>query len=317
MRRLLALLASALLVGLAAPAAASTPSGGGPSAPDEELPVDHNYANALAYAAAHPNGPPPGANDWACRPAPEHPNPVVLVHGSIENMAQNWYALAPLLRNEGYCVYALNYGQEEGAPRVGFPGAHPPGGTGPVERSAAELSAFVGRVRASTGADQVDIVGHSQGGMMPRYYLRELGGAVEVGKLVGLSPSNHGTTVFGIGRLPGVDAVLGAGLGPAFRQQIAGSDFLERLNAGGDTVPGVDYTVIQTRYDEVVTPHTSAFLEGPNARNVLLQDGCPADRSDHLASPFSPRSAAFVLNALDPEHPVPVPCEPVAPVVGG
>ncbi len=100
MRSLLVLLASVLglLLGFAVPAeAAAEPSGA-------ELPVDH--VNALAYAVAHRNQPPSGANDWNCLPTAEHPNPVVLAHGSIENMAQNWYALAPLLRNEGYCVYA-------------------------------------------------------------------------------------------------------------------------------------------------------------------------------------------------------------------
>ncbi len=54
------------------------------------------------------------------------------------------------------------------------------------------------KVLAATGAKQVDIVGHSQGGMMPRYYLRFLGGAAKVETLVGLAPSNHGTTVNGL-----------------------------------------------------------------------------------------------------------------------
>ena len=38
------------------------------------------------------------------------------------------------------------------------------------------------------------MVGHSQGGMMPRYYIKFLGGADKVDDLVGLAPSNHGTS---------------------------------------------------------------------------------------------------------------------------
>ncbi len=42
-------------------------------------------------------------------------------------------------------------------------------------------------------------------------------------------------------------------------EQEAGSGFLAQLNAGGDTVRGVSYTVIESRDDEVVTPYASAF----------------------------------------------------------
>jgi len=34
--------------------------------------------------------------------------------------------------------------------------------------------------------------------MMPRYYLKNLGGAGKVGALIGLAPSNHGTTLNGL-----------------------------------------------------------------------------------------------------------------------
>ena len=47
---------------------------------------------------------------------------------------------------------------------------------------------------AGTGASKVDIVGWSQGGMMPRYYINNLGGASKVNMLVGFAPSNFGTT---------------------------------------------------------------------------------------------------------------------------
>jgi triacylglycerol esterase/lipase EstA (alpha/beta hydrolase family) len=244
----------------------------------------------------------------------------VLSHGTIENMAYNWNALSPLLKNNGYCAFALNYGQEAGKV-VGLPGSIPPGGTAPIETSAAQLSAFVDRVRSATGAAKVDIVGHSQGGMMPRYYMRFLGGAGKVHRLVGLSPSNHGTTVDGLSALitlvPGGSAGLTAVCGIACVQQLAGSAFINNLNAGGDTEPGVQYTVIETRYDEVVTPYTSAFLSGPNVTNILLQNQCALDFSEHLSTSFDHIALRDVLNALDPAHARAPVCSFVAPLEGG
>jgi triacylglycerol esterase/lipase EstA (alpha/beta hydrolase family) len=287
------------------------------------LPVVYSGAAADVYGAAHLNGPPPGANDWSCRPSAAHPHPVVLVPGTIEGMSYNWFTLSPLLRNAGYCVFALNYGQDPSHP-LGLPGAVPAGGTGEIAASAAELSAFVDRVLGATGAPEVDLVGHSQGGMMPRYYLRFLGGAAKVHALVGLSPSNHGTTVDGLTtlfELAGASGLgtagIGAVCGVACEEQLVGSDFLQGLNAAGDTVPGVSYTVIETRYDEVVTPYSSAFLSGPGVTNIDLQAQCPLDASEHLATAFDHVALRDVLNALDPAHSRPAVCSPVLPIVGG
>ena len=243
---------------------------------------------AVAPAAAAP--PPPGANDWSCVPSAAHPRPVVLVHGTFENRWNNWQALSPLLKASGYCVYALDYGSYDGSGLVGVYGV------GDIPTSAGQLDAFVDRVRTATKAPEVDVVGHSQGGMMPRWYLKFRGGASEVHTLVGLSPSNHGTKLNGLFLLPGSDAF--AASCPACRQQKAGSAFLQQLNAGGDTVAGVTYTVIQTRYDEVVTPYTSAFLNGPDVTNILLQDQDPANRAEHVTIPYDPLALADVLAAL-------------------
>src|SRR5438132_903822 len=69
------------------------------------------------------------------------------------------------------------------------------------------------RALAATGAAKADLVGHSQGGMMPRYYLKFLGGAAHVDKLVALAPSNHGTTLDGLTALvTALGQVLGSGL---------------------------------------------------------------------------------------------------------
>jgi triacylglycerol lipase len=226
-----------------------------------------------------PGVPPPGANDPACRSA-EHPEPVVLVHGTFEDMTTSWTVMAPALEARGYCVWALDYGHRA---------------TDRIQDSAAELSAFVDHVLAATGAQRVSIVGHSQGGMMPRWYLKFLGGTDKVDDLVGLAPSNHGTTnpfAFPAGRYGDCEACL---------QQIAGSDFLKELNAGDQTPAPVSYTVVETRYDEVVTPYRSAFLpQSADGRvtNVLLQDACPNDVSEHLAIQGDPIAIQWVANAL-------------------
>ena len=116
---------------------------------------------------------------------------MVLVHGTAENEGSNWLSLAPLLANNGYCVYAFNYGET----LLSLLGRVD--GLNYIEHSAEELSSFVKSVLAKTGASKVDIVGHSQGEIMPNYYLKFLGGASKVNVLVGLAPSNHGTTIRG------------------------------------------------------------------------------------------------------------------------
>jgi triacylglycerol esterase/lipase EstA (alpha/beta hydrolase family) len=299
--RLIACTVAALLVGAVCASASAA----------AELPVIYN--GVLGYAQGSPSASPPGANNWSCKPSAAHPRPVILVHGTFENMSGSWQALSPLLYNHGYCVFALNYGSYEGSGQFGIYA------TGDIAQSAEQLASFVTHVLAATGARKVDLVGHSQGGMMPRYYLRFLGGAKTVHTLVGLSPSNHGTTldgIFTLANLLGIDSAFGFHC-PACEQQEAGSAFLAKLNAGADTVSGVQYTVIQTANDEVVTPYTSAFLSGAKVTNILLQDQCALDQGEHLSMPYDHIADADVLNALDPAHPTTPACTPVLPIVGG
>ncbi|MEU0107587.1 alpha/beta fold hydrolase [Streptomyces sp. NPDC006251] len=261
-------------------------------------------AVTVPTTSAQAAAPSSGWNDYSCKPSAAHPRPVVLVHGTLGNSVDNWLGLAPYLKVRGYCVFSLDYGQLEGVPFF-----H---GLGPVEKSAAQLRDFVDKVLAATGTAETDLVGHSQGGMMPRWYLRFLGGADKVNALVGIAPSNHGTDLGGFTRLlpyfPGAADLLSKNT-PALADQVAGSDFLKKLNAGGDTVPGVRYTVIATKYDEVVTPWRNQYLSGPDVRNVLLQDLCPADLSEHVAVGLLDRIAFHeVANALDPARATPTTC---------
>ncbi|GAA2274562.1 lipase [Streptomyces ruber] len=256
--------------------------------------------------AAPPVAPSRGFNDFTCRPSAAHPRPVVLVHGTGANSISNWALLAPYLVARGYCVFALDYGQ------VGVPMVH---GLGPIEEGAAQLADHVDRVRVATGAREVDMVGQSQGGLMPRYYLKYLGGAEEVREFVGIVPPNHGTTLNGLSNILRATGLEGVTLNtfPAVAQQLAGSDFLTDLNRGGDTVPGVHYTVIASRYDENVTPVWSAFLDGPNVRNLFVQDLCPLDISSHVATGITDRVTHHeIANILDPAHATPTTCASVS-----
>jgi triacylglycerol esterase/lipase EstA (alpha/beta hydrolase family) len=257
---------------------------------------------------------PPGANT-GCIPSAQHPYPVVLSEGTFSSMYNSFGAISPYLAEQGYCVYAFNYGQTI------WPSMF--NAMGNIANSAAQLSSFVNHVRSVTGAHQVDIVGWSQGGMMPRYYINDLGGASYVHELVALAPSNYGTTLDGIENL--VSSLGGLGIATslvspfckACDQQLQGSSFLNALNAGGGTRPGVHYVVIETRYDEVVTPYTNAFLSGPNVQNIVLQNQCSQDHSDHLSIPYDSNALQDVANALGADNPSFRPsCAWVGPLIG-
>jgi len=269
--------------------------------------------SAAAYSSLA--NPPAGANRWSCKPSAAHPDPIVLVHGLGATMSENWGYLSPLLAARGYCVFALTYGID---PRWKYNG-----GVLPIERSAPELGAFVDRVLATTGAAKVDLVGHSEGTFMPQYWLKFLGGAAKVNRYVALTPLYQGTTFYGVARLrdlgapsgasaPLVGAVAGyCGSCPEF---LAGSEMVKRLTAGGAAAPGVRYTTIPTRLDELVQPYTSGILRGPDAVNKVLQNVCPNDLSEHAGEAFDPVVAQIVFNALDPAHARAVSCAGLPPL---
>jgi triacylglycerol esterase/lipase EstA (alpha/beta hydrolase family) len=255
-----------------------------------------------------------GVDDFGCHPSAEHPRPLVLLHGTFMNPADQWPIAGPYFAERGYCVFELDYGQYDGIPLV-----H---GIAPIEQSGPQLAAYVDRVLAATGASQVDIVGHSQGGgALPRYYLKFLGGAPKVHTLVGIAPTNHGGTASGIftlaQQIPGATQVIGTAC-PACAEQLVGSAFYQRLDADGDTVPGVRYTTIVSRFDEVVTPYQNQFLTGPDVHNVVVQDLCPLDVSDHvLVGTVDGVAFHEAADALDPEHATPTTCaDLVTGVVG-
>jgi triacylglycerol lipase len=322
----------ALLVGLAAaPAGATTAKANATAAATSStnsVSADSPYQVLYSTASvglgpdifSDPGASPIGSNNWSCKPSAAHPDPVVLVHGLGATMAENWATMSPLLADNGYCVFALTYGEDPGEAYVG--------GLQAMEVSSQQLAAFVNRVLAATGAHQVDLVGHSEGTVMPQYYLKFLGGAAKVHRYVAITPLYQGTTLDGVSSIltafeslaPSAAApieALVAGACGSCQEFLKGSAFLRHLYAGGVyAVPGVTYTTIMTKDDEAVTPYTSGELHAPNATNIVVQNQCATDFSEHLTMAFDPVVGQDILNALDPSEQRPVPCTLVVPGIG-
>ena len=255
-------------------------------------------ATAVANYIASPDSV-AGANDWSCKPSAAHPHPVVLLPGTFANIGANFVKLAPRLKNNGYCVFATNYGFTDlSLGRVG--------GLDHITTSAAQLDAFVTRVQAATGAAKVDVVGHSQGGAVPIWWMKKMGGAAKVAHYVGWAPSSHGTTLDGIATLGKDLNLLGFATGisdvagfPGVLDQQVYSAFVQQLWADGNVVPaGPKYTVISSRNDEVVTPYTSQALAGPGVTNIVLQDKCWFDAAGHVGLFLDEPTMELTLNAL-------------------
>jgi triacylglycerol lipase len=275
----------------------------------DDLPVPYGNGEMLRIATTDWNGAVPGANDYSCTPSPQHPNPVVLINSTFLTDAVNWTTLAPYLHNQGYCVYTFNYGRDMYN--------IPPGinGLDPIALSAVETVAVVDRVLAATGAKKVDLVGHSQGGFVGRYYINALGGADKVDKMVLLSSP----WTVGIGSVDFAaiarnsiphdlyDSIVRNGViwpGP--------STFLDPWVFGEMQAvqPHIQYTEITDIADEVnlQTLGGNASPDVPNARTIWINDVCPTDLSQHFAQPYSPTAVALIANALDPMHPLTPPC---------
>lgn len=284
---------------------------------------------ALAEPAPDPADGPAGANDWSCHPSAAAPDPVVLVHGAGTDAPQSFAELAPLLQQAGYCVFAANFGRARllsgpaGLPsRVNWPGTGPMAaeltgrvvyGVADIASTAAELDEFVGRVRDATGAKRVALVGHSTGGTVIRQFLHTHPGAAST--VVTLATPYRGSTFAGLpAHYPdlaalGLDGpqIAAQVYGTAGAEQAVGSPVLARLDAGGETAPGVRWTAIASRADEVITPPRSALLAAPTGadRNIWVQDGCSPRPVTHAGLLTDPHALELVLSALSDSPPAP------------
>lgn len=167
-------------------------------------------------------------------------------------------------------------------------------GLGDIAATSRDLARFVAGVRAQTGAAKVDLVGHSQGGLVARQYVKFDGGASTVDSLVMFGAPNHGTLVANLARLFTVGTCVGI---VACEQMTIGSAFLADLNAGDDTIGSVGYTSFYTAYDEVVVPYTTSAL-ADGATNVKIQSQCPLRFLEHVAGIHDGTLFSGILDAL-------------------
>lgn len=278
--RLLVLLVTALLAAGVGTASA-TPSRG----PDtgEFAPLDRpgprlSVPTAQLQAALHCNGPLTGLTR----------EPVLLVPGTTVTPEVNFgwnYERAFDRDGRRWCAVTL-----------------PQDATGDIQ-VAGEYLVYALRTMSSAAHRQVDVVGWSQGGMVPRWALRFWPDTRDlVDDLVGLSASNHGT----------VDADVACALScnPSFHQQASQSRFLQALNSGAESFAGIDYTVAYTQDDEVVVPNagpapSSALRTGAGViANIALQEVCPGHLADHFTIGSSDAVGyAIVVDALDHDGP--------------
>lgn len=293
--------ATAILVGAALPAVAGVP---GAVQARPHFPVNYDFVSAFATGSLAASTPPPGANLPTCRGA-VHPRPVVLVHGFMANQNNSWQALAPILANAGYCVFTLTMGQL------------PPGGPfGNLDRltvSAKQLAALVERIRHRTGAEKVDVIGHSLGGTVQSIYVKEFGGGSRVQRAISV-----GGVVSGYPTVSGLATVEVPGLRKLLEGPCPGcNDFADPTTYTQlrKTDPRVQYVAIASTHDEFVTPYRNALLpSAPNVTNVVVQRVCPISVVGHMALTYDRTVIGLVLKHLDPRRPTRVPCQRGIPV---
>lgn len=274
--------------------------------------VDYGVYNLLGYLT--PWVTPPGANNPSITVTAEHPLPVIFINATAANQNYDWSVGAPALADAGYKVYTFNYGNNTSNPNF------PIQSTADIKQSAEQLSTEVNTVLAQTGASKVILIGHSQGGgILPEYYLNNLGGAAKVSQFIGIAPSNHGTNLDGLTSLLSIP-VLGTlfkGLvaqgGAAWLEQAMGSSLVQETYSNGDTRPGVIYDTIATTNDWVVTPYTQQALSGPNVTNIVLQKQDPGFAGGHLDIAISYQVWQDVLGMLA-NNPAASPQQPAAAI---
>jgi hypothetical protein len=211
----------------------------------------------------------------------EH-EPVLLVHGTGATGTENW---------------GWNYARA--LPAAGFDACTvdlPDRSLGDIQVSSEYVVYAVRTMAAATGR-RVDIIGHSQGGLQPRWAVRwwpDVRAAVD--DIVTLGTPHHGVVDPDLAGLPCPVPCLPASLW----QMRQGSQFLTALNSGDETPGDVSYTSIWSATDELVQVLAlgapTSVLDGGS--NVMVQDVCPGRLVDHVGLAIDAATFALAMDAL-------------------
>lgn len=206
---------------------------------------------------------------------PDH-EPLLLVHGTFTNAAENWgFNWLPVYRAEGWDVCTVTL---------------PNRSLGDMQVQA-EYVVFAVREMAARSGEKVDVMGHSQGAVHPRWAVKWWPDVqASVDDLVLLAGPQHGTAAAG-------DSPFGCF--PSCWQMQSGSNYLNALNAGDETPGAISYTSIYTLTDELVQPQfpeSTSALEG--GTNVLIQDVCPGRPAEHAFLMSDHAVHAVAIDAL-------------------
>jgi pimeloyl-ACP methyl ester carboxylesterase len=167
---------------------------------------------------------------------------------------------------------------------------------GGVEAHARRVADAVAELRAETGAERVDYVAHSMGGLAARYYIRHLGGDRTLRRVVTIATPHRGTN-WGLLRIT-----------RSGRDMAPDSPFIAALGAE-ETIEGIRCTNIRAGWDQMVWPRELGRW-GDHARDHELPF------AEHWAIQADPRALALVLAALEaPEDESPLDSPLVGPEV--
>ncbi len=189
--------------------------------------------------------------------------PVILCHGYMHNRSA-FIVLRHRLRKAGWSnAVAPNFR---------------PASAG-ISRFAERLSETVDLALLRSGCDKVDLVGHSMGGLVARYFVERLGGAPRVNTVITLGSPHLGTKTAALG-------VLGSA-----RQFRPDSPLISELKRSAEAGGPANTTAIWSDFDNVVLPPENARLPEP-AGDV------PVRGVGHVAMLFSGRVFGEVRRIL-------------------